>query len=94
MQGGDLRTALHRERKEGKHDLDWYNKGKEVALAVAQGLHFLHTSGVIHRCGYCPHGTRVLHGSCAAFNVSPTFPMMCSVPGRNVVRHISIRNAR
>ena len=55
-QGGDLATALRRELRLGTHEFDWCNKGKEVALEVAQGLHFLHSSGVIHRCAAveCP----------------------------------------
>lgn len=40
---------LQRERRLGKNKFGWYRQGKEVALAVARGLHFLHTSGVIHR---------------------------------------------
>lgn len=53
LQGGDLRDALWRDTKNGTHEFDWENKGQQVALAVARGLHFLHTSGVIHRCGTC-----------------------------------------
>lgn len=49
-QGGDLRTALSEERRLGLHVFDWDRKGKQVALSVAQGLHFLHTIGIIHRC--------------------------------------------
>ena len=44
-----MQSVLRREQRLGTHEFDWSNKGKEVALAVAQGLHFLHTSGVIHR---------------------------------------------
>ena len=50
MQGGDLRTALSRELRLGTDEFSWYKKGKDIALSIAQGLHFLHTSGVIHRC--------------------------------------------
>ena len=50
LQGGDLRNALSRELHEGTHDFDWYNKGKDVALAVARGLNFLHNNNVVHRC--------------------------------------------
>ena len=51
-----MATALRRELRLGTHEFDWCNKGKEVALEVAQGLHFLHNSGVIHRCAAvkCP----------------------------------------
>ena len=48
-QGGDLRDALGREYRDGTHVFDWHNKGQDVALAIAQGLHFLHHSNVIHR---------------------------------------------
>ena len=27
-----------------------HNKGKQVALAVARGLCFMHQNGVVHRC--------------------------------------------
>lgn len=46
---GDLRTALYHDLIEDAHEFDWDNKGKQIALDVAQGLHFLHTSGVVHR---------------------------------------------
>ena len=49
-QGGDLREAIWRDIKEGTNEYDWYNKGKDVALAVARGLYFLHRNGVVHRC--------------------------------------------
>lgn len=49
MEGGDLHTAFHRCKELDTHDFDWNNKGKQIALQVAQGLHFLHTSGVVHR---------------------------------------------
>ena len=50
-QGGDLRNALWRELHEGTHEFDWYNKGRDVAIAVARGLNFLHKNHVVHRCG-------------------------------------------
>jgi hypothetical protein len=50
VQGGDLRNALSRELHNGAHDFDWYNKGKDVALAVARGLNFLHNNNIVHRC--------------------------------------------
>lgn len=46
---GDLYSTLQREVRLGTHEFDWYHRGKEVALAVARGIHFLHTSGVTHR---------------------------------------------
>ena len=49
-QGGDLRKALWRDRQAGTDEWGWYNKGRDVALAVARGLHFLHCNNVIHRC--------------------------------------------
>ena len=49
MQGGDLREAIWRDIRQGTSEYDWYNKGKDVALAVARGLHFLHRNGVVHR---------------------------------------------
>jgi hypothetical protein len=44
-----LREAIWRDIREGTSDYDWYNKGKDVALAVARGLYFLHRNGVVHR---------------------------------------------
>jgi hypothetical protein len=44
-----LRKALSRELHNGTHDFGWYNKGKDVALAVARGLNFLHNNNVVHR---------------------------------------------
>jgi serine/threonine protein kinase len=49
FQGGDLRNVLSRELHNGTHEFDWYNKGKDVALAVARGLNFLHNNNVVHR---------------------------------------------
>ena len=48
-QGGDLRNALSRDLQNCTHEFDWYNKGKDVALAVARGLNFLHKNNVVHR---------------------------------------------
>ena len=48
-QGGDLRKALGRDALEGTREFDWWNRGQDVALSVAQGLHFLHQNGVVHR---------------------------------------------
>ena len=46
VQGGDLRQALTT-RDEGA--FAWTGPGKSVALDISRGLHFLHTSGVVHR---------------------------------------------
>lgn len=46
MEGGDLRRALW--KNEG-NEYAWDRRGAQVALDVARGLHFLHSSGVIHR---------------------------------------------
>ena len=35
--------------EEGTHELDWSNGGKRIAISIARGLHFLHSSGAIHR---------------------------------------------
>lgn len=47
MEGGDLRRALW--KNEG-NEFAWERRGQQVALDIARGLHFLHSSGVIHRC--------------------------------------------
>lgn len=38
-QGGDMWSAL---RGDSRDELQWYNKGRSLALDVARGLHFLH----------------------------------------------------
>ena len=63
-QGGDLRKALWWDRQARTDEWGWYNKGADVALAVARGLHFLHCNNVIHRCTVLgvnrhEHGVRV-----------------------------------
>ena len=50
-QGGDLRKALWQDAMDMSTVFDWRNKGQDVALAVARGLHFLHQQNVVHRCG-------------------------------------------
>ena len=59
-QGGDLRSALA-EDEDGKYA--WERHGKQVAMDVARGLHFLHASGVEHGCEPCRTSQllRVLH---------------------------------
>lgn len=46
MQGGDLRHALS--ARDGD-EWAWNAAGAAVALDVARGLHFLHSSNVVHR---------------------------------------------
>ncbi len=46
-QGGDLRQAFARDELD---EYAWHDRGRQIALDIARGLHFLHTSGVIHRC--------------------------------------------
>ena len=46
VQGGDLRKALARDTK---GEYAWSNRGRQVALDITRGLHFLHMSGVMHR---------------------------------------------
>jgi hypothetical protein len=40
---------LGRDALGGTREFDWWNRGQDVALSVAQGLHFLHQNGVVHR---------------------------------------------
>ena len=47
MEGGDLRRALDGLQQA---DFAWELRGKRVALDIARGLLFLHSSKVIHRC--------------------------------------------
>ena len=50
-QGGDLRQAFARDELD---EYAWHDRGRQIALDIARGLHFLHTSGVIHRsCLHC-----------------------------------------
>ena len=46
MAGDDLRAALTADRG---GVLRWWRRGKCIALDVVRGLHFLHSSNVIHR---------------------------------------------
>ena len=45
LQGGDLRHAI-KGLDARAAQLQWHNKGGQVALDVVQGLHFLHSHGV------------------------------------------------
>lgn len=63
MQGGDLWNALAH-TKSGR--LNWYARGRQIALDIARGLVHLHSSGVIHLVSpgpCCPThaGSVVLH---------------------------------
>lgn len=44
MQGGDLRRAL--EIDKAPRRLDWYKKGRSIALGLAQSLAYLHSQSV------------------------------------------------
>jgi disulfide bond formation protein DsbB len=44
--GGDLRHALSADET---GEYSWWGKGRALALDIAHGLHFLHSSGVTHR---------------------------------------------
>jgi len=65
-QGGDLRQALTNS-DEGVYA--WAGHGKSVALDISRGLHFLHTSGVVHRCS---HSCRLVHSQGAAHSSALT----------------------
>lgn len=49
VQGGDLRHAL---TTADEGTFIWTQQGKSIALDISRGLHFLHTSGVVHRCDH------------------------------------------
>ena len=44
-EGGDLRSALTRD-DDGV--LAWHRRGRQIALDIARGLHFLHSHDVMH----------------------------------------------
>ncbi len=45
MEGGDLWSALRGPHRE---ELQWYGRGRALALDIARGLHFLHE----HKVGF------------------------------------------
>ena len=49
IQGGDLRTALWTDDIEGTREWGWRQRGRAVAIDVAEGLDFLHSNGIVHR---------------------------------------------
>ncbi len=49
MQGGDLRTALWTDDIEGTCEWGWRQRGRAVAVDIAEGLEFLHSNGIVHR---------------------------------------------
>lgn len=51
LQGGDLRHAL---AADDDDEFRWDCRGREVAIDIARGLHFLHSAGVVHRCCHPP----------------------------------------
>jgi hypothetical protein len=51
LQGGDLRHAL---AADDDDEFRWDCRGREVAIDIARGLHFLHSAGVVHRCSLRP----------------------------------------
>ena len=44
-EGGDLRAALTRDEV---GELAWNKRGRQIALDIARGLHFLHSHDVMH----------------------------------------------
>ena len=66
-QGGDLRQALT-DDADGK--FAWARHGKQVAVDVARGLHFLHASGVEHGYAPCHACRRIYQPSTALGSVS------------------------
>lgn len=66
LQGGDLRHAL---AADDDDEFRWDRRGREVAIDIARGLHFLHSADVVHRC------------ECADASSAAFFPL-CKLQGR------------
>ena len=74
MEGGDMWSALRGPHRE---ELQWYGRGRSLALDIARGLHFLHE----HKAGslLLTPDTRSLSGSLTALGEHPggTMPFLC-----------------
>lgn len=46
MEAGDLWSAI--QLYKGSGALSWYKRGRQIAIEVARGLHFLHRHKIIH----------------------------------------------
>ncbi|KAK9812494.1 hypothetical protein WJX73_004290 [Symbiochloris irregularis] len=42
---GDLYAAI---RRDVGGDLTWYNRGRQIAMDIASGLHYLHSNSIVH----------------------------------------------
>lgn len=82
MEGGDLRKALWKNEND---EYAWERRGAQVALDIARGLHFLHSSGVIHRCAFTCCGAWHLH----LCHVPCIWPPLCSLSNHwpNTIAH-------
>ena len=67
MEGGDLWSALRGPHREG---LQWYGRGRSLALDIARGLHFLHE----HKARIVPFPLQALARGMAAFR-DPAAPI-------------------
>ena len=61
MEGGDLWSALRGPHRE---ELQWYGRGRALALDIARGLHFLHE----HKASSLPKAPGPEPESCRAFH--------------------------
>ncbi|GAB4822994.1 hypothetical protein N2152v2_010040 [Parachlorella kessleri] len=50
MEGGSLQARLNQEARDGSGErmFGWYRSGKQVALNIARGLHYLHSMNATH----------------------------------------------
>ncbi|GAB4822983.1 hypothetical protein N2152v2_010029 [Parachlorella kessleri] len=49
MEGGSLQSKLNLEGKSiHQREFGWYNRGQQVALDIARGVHYLHSANVTH----------------------------------------------